>query len=177
MPLGSGSGVPLPASSPVSLVWVASLVRLFHTHTSSPLRIMSLSPSVLMRAIRAWSGPAYQTRRVFLPETSDARPWPLMPARSAIGGRPSSARWTTVPERPSRRAVWRSTSSWAAVRGGSAGSPAVASVPIATPPPITAAAAVAGTSQRSTGRELRMDMWLSPPRSSTSVLHGAEWPL
>jgi hypothetical protein len=118
---------------------------------------MSDSPSVPISATRAWSGPANQTRSVCAPVIREFRfelPWP--PTGSC--GSPRSELWTTVPDPASSRAVCRSTSSCAAVRGGNDGSAAAAIVRTAAPPPMTVTPTRTGTPQRSAGRDVKIDI-------------------
>ena len=71
-------------------------------HRSVPLRTTSDSPSEPSSASRTWSGPAYQSRSVCEPETSEVRSELPPPPRPGRLGRPRSAFCTIVPDRPSQ---------------------------------------------------------------------------
>nr|BFE72139.1 hypothetical protein GCM10020092_054400 [Actinoplanes digitatis] len=153
---------------------VAELSALRQSQTSEPLRITSVSPSVPMRARRALSSPAYQTRAVLLPATSFMISVPPAPPdRPGSDGRPRSAVCTTVPDSPSTFAFCTSTSSWAALRSGSDGSALATIVPAAAPPPMTTAAAAAGTSQRSAGLDLNTLTMCTSPLTAAIVRRAA----
>ena len=118
-------------------VCVAVLSWLDHSQTSVPLRMTSDSPSVPSRASADAVRPGVpepqrvgardQRGQVELPDPpADEPPLPdpepaEAPLMAPRAGTPRSALCTTVPERPSRRACWTSTRSWAAVRGGEPG--------------------------------------------------------
>ena len=171
-PVGSAFGF-LSASAGI-VRWLAVLSRLRHIHTSEPLRITSVSPSVPSRASRTLSSPAYQTRAVLLPATSlvrSASPWP--PVMPGSDGSPRSAVCTMVPESPSTLAFCTSTSNCAALRSGSDGSALAAIVPAAAPPPMTTTAAADGTSQRSAGLDLNTDTYVHLPLSAAILRRAA----
>ncbi len=159
-------GVAAPAGS---LRCWAVLSRLVHIHTSVPLRMTSVSPSVPSSASRTLVSPAYQTRAVLLPVISLVMSEPLLPPSADTSGSPRSALSTTVPDSPSTLAVCTSTRSCAALRAGRAGSALATIVPAAAPPPITATAAAVGTSQRSAGLDLSM-LTMSTSRCHAPIL-------
>src|SRR3954454_21982189 len=144
------------------------------------------SPDDPSRATRVRSGPAYQRRSVWVPETREVRselpdppadePPPLAPdpepepAMAPRAGTPRSARCTTVPDRPSRRAFWTSTRSWAAVRGGRGESAWAEITPAAPAPPTTATTATPGTAHRRAGWVLKMLMATSCATWAESAL-------
>src|SRR6185312_1357039 len=106
----------LGSSPEAGTTWcVALLSALDQDHRSVPLRTRSDSPRDPRSASRTWLGPAYHSRRVCDPATSEVMselPLPPMPGRL---GSPRSAFCTMVPDRPSRRACWTSTRRSAAV--------------------------------------------------------------
>src|SRR3954468_1313755 len=145
------------------------------------------SPDEPSRATRVRSGPAYQSRSVWVPETREVRselpdppadePPPLEPepeppalVMAPRAGTPRSARCTTVPDKPSRRAFWTSTRSWAAVRGGRGESAWAEITPAAPAPPTTATTATPGTAHRRAGWVLKMLMATSCATWAESAL-------
>src|SRR5438270_4964409 len=133
---------------------------------------MSDSLTAPSSAIRALSWPEYHTRSVCEPVISELRSaLPSPPTLPGSGGRPRSARSTTVPDTPSSRAVCRSTRSWAALRGASRASAEARSAVVTAPPPRTTTSTPAGTAHRSTGRDAITDMGTSsgtPPSCATA---------
>ena len=110
------------ARRPGTVQCVAVLSWLDQAHRSVPLRTRSDSPSWPSSASRCWSGPAYQTRIVWEPETSEEKLAAPPPPPADVEGRAGSPRSvvsTTVPDSALTCAWLTSTSSWAAVRGGS----------------------------------------------------------
>ena len=70
---GAGGAAWCRAASAGSVMCVADLSWLDHSQTSLPLRMTSDSPDVPSRATRVRSGPAYQSRSVWVPETREVR--------------------------------------------------------------------------------------------------------
>ncbi len=122
-----------------------------YVHTSSPLRTICSSAKSSTRAARNCSGPSVHTRIVFSPASSrvssacgSAEDAPV--PKSGRVGKPRSASVVMVPESACTSAVATAASNSAGVRSGRSGL-AVAAAEAATPPPISARAAM-GTSQR-----------------------------
>ena len=113
-------------------------------------------------------GPAYQTRRVCVPETSEVRS--ALPLRPAEAGQGAAGRGRRARRRCRRaRRAWRSAGRPAAGRRcgrGRVGRPRRRAVPAAAPPPMTATAAAAGTTQRSAGRDVKIDIGCTSCRPS-----------
>ena len=103
-------------------------------------------------------GPAYQTRSVWVPDTSERRLRAARRRRPGRPGRPRSRSRSTVPERPESWACCTSTSSCAAVRSGRSPCAVAVTRPAAEPPATSSSAATAGTSQRRRARRESGDM-------------------
>ena len=86
------------------------------------------------------------------PDTRDENSELLLPATPGSAGSPRSAVCTMVPERPSSRACWTSTSSWAALRGGSESRALAVMAEMADPAVVSSPTATSGASHRSAGR-------------------------
>src|SRR3954471_20605791 len=133
-----------------TLQWVAVLFLLDQDHRSVPLRTRSDSSSWPSWASRTRSGPSYQTRIVWEPDTREATLPASPPCPPIVGnaGSPRSEFSTTVPESALTLAPRTSTSNCAAVRGGSDPCASAVTESMSGPALITPAATTAGTAHR-----------------------------
>ena len=136
-----------------------ALVVLDQVHRSVPLRTTSDSPSEPSRASRTWSGPAYHSRRVCEPATSEVRSELPLAARRRAGSA-GRGRRSARSSRTGRRAgpSGRRRGAATALRCGSPPRALAVITPTAEPPAARRRAASSGTSQRRAGRRSKTVM-------------------